>query len=501
MKRLFFLLAILLAVVALTPPATAQNAKDALKKPVAAARSTQKRALVIGVNGYQIAPRLSACGQDARAFAEFLRQSWGFSGEGSVTLVTDAQVPTKSILDRTIKSWVGSLHPGDEVVFFFSGHGVWSDGQDFLVPLDGDVDDVRATCVSYNALRLQIESKQPRRALFFTDACRNLFEGKKAGVRSSEFGKSGEIERLEFAELRSCRAGQLSHERDDGKGSAFTFFLLQALRGAPEARDENGAVTFASTQDFVLRRTSAYVADRFRVEQHPFGLASYPDMVLAEGAPNPKPPGGATLTPEQQKLAELLPPLELKTSELEQNATRREFALLIEKYVRYLPVLRPVDTTDYAALRFSDVKDGNDPLFEALLHLRQLEVFLGAPDGRFRPDDPLTRYEAVTVLARVLSILQNDPRLQLKAMPVYWETASPEKRRQIEEQRIALAQGQQFVDVPMNSWAFDAIRKMGTAVVLELMPGGQFRGQQPLSRYHMKFWINNVMSVVVPRAR
>ena len=51
-------------------------------------------ALVIGVDDYFIAPKLRACGKDAKAFALFLQEKMGFPAP-SITLMTDDAEPKR----------------------------------------------------------------------------------------------------------------------------------------------------------------------------------------------------------------------------------------------------------------------------------------------------------------------------------------------------------------------------------------------------------------------
>ena len=270
----------------------AQSAKDLLKVPIAAAPSFKKRALVVGIENYeQPIAKLTVCNDDARAFAAYLRQDMGFSGD-AITLLTDdapldQQKPTFTRLVRAVDAFIESVQPDDEVVFFFSGHGVRDNNQDYLVPLDGSSNNVARTCVSYDELRNRLETKSPRRCLLITDACRSLRGGKSLGDRSS-FGAGTVDSPPQFVELRSCLPLQVSHEMTDQKSSVFTYYLLQGLRGDREAA-QNGVITFDSLFLFVRGKVSQYTSNRIGEPQTPDGRVSPGSGVMALARPGDGP--------------------------------------------------------------------------------------------------------------------------------------------------------------------------------------------------------------------
>lgn len=424
------------------------TSKDALKVPVSAARAPLKRALVIGLDGYTLAPPLRACQKDARAFATFLQTNWGFAPEG-VTLITDADRPTASVLKKRVRVWLSSLKGGEEVVVFYSGHGVWAQGQEWLVPLDGDVDEVPSTCLSYTQLSLDLQSKSPRRVLLFTDACRNLAaSGAKSGEKPSEFGQGKNLSparaRPEFAELRSCEAGQISQERPDGAGGVFTTFLLRALGGSPDAAPD-GVLTFEKLRDYVERQTAAYVAGMGQ-EQNPFGVSSFGQMVLAQwdaGAiPSfpvlePVMPAGKPIHAWAPVWALLLKSLEVAQSDKQTPATRGVTAHLIaEAFGASNGSDAPIGR---GGVEFPDLAI-DDPNRNAIVWAFGAGLLSGE-NGLIRPHRNVTRFELAMLLARLTD-----------GMPQPIDKAGNEtnKNRTVVE----------FSDVKRDHWAYGAIMNL-----------------------------------------
>ena len=173
-------------------PVADAGAKRLVQVPIADAPSYAKRALVVGVTDYALCNPLHVCANDAKEFAALLKTRFGFT---DVTLMTDdpatplALRPTCANLRRAVHGLLKGIVPGkSEVVLFYSGHGVrLGSDSDWLVPEDGDPQDIARTCVNYTQIVAGSEHGAPKRAFLVTDACRSLLGGK--GTGGSGFGK------------------------------------------------------------------------------------------------------------------------------------------------------------------------------------------------------------------------------------------------------------------------------------------------------------------------
>lgn len=84
-------------------------------------------ALAIGNNSYRRGVLKNAA-NDARGVGAALRDL-GFS----VDVVTDASMAR---MDEAVNRFVSLLKPGDVAVFYYAGHGVQVDGENYLIPTD-----------------------------------------------------------------------------------------------------------------------------------------------------------------------------------------------------------------------------------------------------------------------------------------------------------------------------------------------------------------------------
>ncbi len=98
--------------------------------PLPSAAQGVKRALVIGNNNYRFIQRLNTAVNDASALADELK-SLGFD----VTLGEDVDVQT---FNRQLYDFSASLETAQVVLFYFAGHGIQIDGDNYLVPVDAN---------------------------------------------------------------------------------------------------------------------------------------------------------------------------------------------------------------------------------------------------------------------------------------------------------------------------------------------------------------------------
>jgi formylglycine-generating enzyme required for sulfatase activity len=133
--------------------------------PVKAPRG---RALVLGNSAYRALQPVGTAAGDAGALAAALR-GLGFEA-------TEAVNVSWGDLDQAVNRFVGDLRPGDAALFFYTGHGLQFEGENYLVPADFDPAstetlDARTYSVSRVATFLARRGASP--AILILDASRN----------------------------------------------------------------------------------------------------------------------------------------------------------------------------------------------------------------------------------------------------------------------------------------------------------------------------------------
>ncbi len=186
-------------------------------------------ALVVGNSAYPTA-RLKNPANDARGVAEALRAI-----DFDVTLVLDADLKT---LTKAAKKFLSSLGPGDVSLFYYSGHSIQVDGENYLEPIDFDADDlIEAKFQSYSAQLIQerMEASGAKLRILILDSCRdNPFRG----LRSSSRGLAAMIPgRGTFFAFSTEPGGTASDNAKESNG-LFTKYLLLALQHQELTLDE-----------------------------------------------------------------------------------------------------------------------------------------------------------------------------------------------------------------------------------------------------------------------
>jgi Caspase domain len=187
----------------------------------------------IGINQYQSLPALGYGLADAVAMEQFFVDTAGWS-RSQCLLMTDTSpnhgdkstYPDRENIQRWLQQWSwDTLHHGDLLWFFFSGCGISFEGEDYLIPIDGNVEDLANTCISIRQLYQQFNDIGVK-AYVFLDANRSIHLPQSSGIGIVTTKLAQDYQVPTFL---SCQSHEFSHE-DAGLGHGlFTTALLEAL--------------------------------------------------------------------------------------------------------------------------------------------------------------------------------------------------------------------------------------------------------------------------------
>jgi hypothetical protein len=144
------------------------NIRNILAQNKATTTRQKRTALIIGNAEYQEVGRLKNPINDANDIAKSLREL-GFE----VTLLTDASLQK---MEQAIENYNRQLRQGGVGLFYFSGHGVQAEGENYLVPVEAKLErgqDVRYEAYPVGKLLGAIEDARNKANIIILDACRN----------------------------------------------------------------------------------------------------------------------------------------------------------------------------------------------------------------------------------------------------------------------------------------------------------------------------------------
>jgi TPR repeat protein len=129
--------------------------------------ATDRVALVLGMGAYQTIERLDNTRNDARSIAEAL-EGIGFD----VTLSLDA---TGDELRQLLDDFSFRSETADLALIYFAGHGVEAQGENFLIPVDAQINsnrDIQRQSISLKQMLASVERARKMRIVIL-DSCRD----------------------------------------------------------------------------------------------------------------------------------------------------------------------------------------------------------------------------------------------------------------------------------------------------------------------------------------
>ncbi|MEH2234045.1 MAG: SUMF1/EgtB/PvdO family nonheme iron enzyme [Nostoc sp.] len=190
-------------------------------------------AIAIGINQYDYLQPLNYAKRDALLMQEFLGNEAGFErifffSDDSPELAGKSTRPTRSNLLRVLRQLFDNpfMGAGDNFWFFFSGHGIRYADRDYLMPCDGDPEDIENTAIAINFVSERLRRCGADNVVLILDACRN--EGKKTGEGIGR-QTAEEARQQGVISIFSCIPQQYSYEIEALQQGAFTTALLEGL--------------------------------------------------------------------------------------------------------------------------------------------------------------------------------------------------------------------------------------------------------------------------------
>jgi len=226
-------------------------------------------AIAIGINQYQHFQPLMYAQRDAYAFRDFLIKEALFPAKCSFLLSDTSPrrqrtetYPTRDSIQACItRTCQQRLKPGDFLWCFFSGYGIQVDGKDYLMPIDGNPDDVVTTGIPIELLFSTFETAPTQNIILVLDVNRSqsAATGEGLGDQTALLAREHGI-----PTVLSCFPDQFSHETLTLRHGLFTAALIEAMR--------RGCVTLEQLVQYLNYRVPELSEQHWRPQQHPLAI-------------------------------------------------------------------------------------------------------------------------------------------------------------------------------------------------------------------------------------
>ena len=197
----------------------AQN-RNLRLEPSSTSAPPRRVALAIGNNAYP-GNALQNAVRDAQDVAGALR-ALGFE----VQQIADADLRN---MESSIDRFIGGLHGGDVGLFYYSGHGVQVDGENYLIPVNfngRDEREVKYQAYAVGRVHERMAATGARLSIVILDACRNNpFRGARSGAKGWAAMATASGSFIAFATAPNATASDNPNERN----GLFTKYVLENL--------------------------------------------------------------------------------------------------------------------------------------------------------------------------------------------------------------------------------------------------------------------------------
>lgn len=187
-----------------------------------------RKALVIGNDSYKFVPVLANAREDAKVIAANLTNV-GFK----VTLKLDL---TEKEMKSTLRSFKSQVEAGDEVAFFYAGHGIQLANSNYLVPIDvaGEGEEqIKDEGIVLQRVLDDMSEKKAKFTLAMIDACRdNPFKsaGRAIGGRGLAPTTAATGQMVIFSAGTGQQALDKLNSADKNKNGLFTRVFVQEMQ-------------------------------------------------------------------------------------------------------------------------------------------------------------------------------------------------------------------------------------------------------------------------------
>ena len=218
-------------------------------------------AMIIGIDGYEMAPRATFAERDASAFKAFAVTSMGIAEENiKISLGHDAR---RLDIERVLTSWLPAhIKTGrTNVIVYFAGHGLTSDDGTvlYLLPYDGDRDLLSESALRRDKLIDRIKTLGAKHITLFLDTCYSglsrdgdsLLPTARPIVITAKKAPSTE----DVTIFSAAQGNQVSLALKDAGHGLYSYMLMKGMEGAADANGDH-RITAAEIHTYAQGRVT-----------------------------------------------------------------------------------------------------------------------------------------------------------------------------------------------------------------------------------------------------
>lgn len=281
---------------------------------VAAEKQGSKYAIVIGVNKYLDKAGISTLKyavSDATAIHQSLIDPaiGGFPEENCVLMTEESgnprRQPTRSNILATFKTWLSLPTSAEDTVFVsFSGHGIESEGQSYIMPIDAMMSVPEETAIELAKIKDWLRECPAKKKILVLDCCHS---GAGKGLKGMGMATMETIKKPDgMITLASCDISERSYEWPEKNHGVFTHFFLEGLHGLADS-NKDGAIWADELNLYVWDKTRRWAAEQ-GLQQTPVYVAAvsgYIELAKLGGSTAPQATAMKTAVPVQNNSKEL----------------------------------------------------------------------------------------------------------------------------------------------------------------------------------------------------
>jgi hypothetical protein len=214
-------------------------------------------ALIIGINSYLHASQLEYACNDADSIASTLIDDIHFPEKNIVTLKNE--LASKDTILKAFDNFYHNTDIDDQVIFFFAGHGMTTNGLrgqiGYLIPVDGDPNDF-SSLIRWDDLTRHSEQIPAKHILFIMDACYSGLALQRSTTPGTQRFISDMLQRYSRQVITAGKADETIADGGGplGKNSIFSGHLIQGLKG--DAADNQGVITANGLMSYVYEKVA-----------------------------------------------------------------------------------------------------------------------------------------------------------------------------------------------------------------------------------------------------